>query len=206
MQQGKRPASGTHLSVARRDLQSRGSVSSSQHIGGAGQRLETGQLQCSTISQWKEWQSVDLVGCQVSYQQQPPESRPQGPRVHQRQPEAGKAQQGHAGAACNSSHSCAFQPSAGLHEAPRPLSADTCEVWRPDVKNKCRYVQDKDACGADDSYIHYLELYYCGKIKAPIMALFFVAWLALLFYTMSVVAEVFLCPAVQYISERLSLP
>ncbi len=40
-------------------------------------------------------------------------------------------------------------------------------------------------------------MYYCGKVPAPAVAVFFVGWLLLLFYTMSVVAEVFLCPAVQ---------
>ncbi len=58
-------------------------------------------------------------------------------------------------------------------------------------------MRDKDACGADDSYIHYLKLYFCGSVKAPVMVLIFAAWLLLLSYTMSVVADAFLCPAVQ---------
>ncbi len=59
-------------------------------------------------------------------------------------------------------------------------------------------MRDKDACGADDQYIPYLELFYCTapKLRVPVAA-WLVVWLLLLFYAMSVVAEVFLVPAVQ---------
>ena len=63
---------------------------------------------------------------------------------------------------------------------------------------RCRYVKDKDACGADDQYIPYLQLIYCASGNLWLLAsVFLVVWLLLLFYAMSVVAEVFLCPAVQ---------
>lgn len=63
---------------------------------------------------------------------------------------------------------------------------------------RCRYVRDKDACGADDQYIPYLELFYCASGKLWLLvSVFLVVWLLLLFYAMSIVAEVFLCPAVQ---------
>lgn len=60
-------------------------------------------------------------------------------------------------------------------------------------------MRDKDACGSDDHLIHYLELFYCvagGRLKLLIASLF-VVWMLLLFYGMSIVAEVFLCPAVE---------
>ena len=60
-------------------------------------------------------------------------------------------------------------------------------------------MQEKDACGSDDHLIHYLELFYClagGRIW-PLVAVAFVVWMLLLFYGMSIVAEVFLCPAVE---------
>ena len=60
-------------------------------------------------------------------------------------------------------------------------------------------MQEKDACGSDDHLIHYLELFYClagGRIWLLVAALF-VVWMLLLFYGMSIVAEVFLCPAVE---------
>ena len=63
---------------------------------------------------------------------------------------------------------------------------------------RCRYVRDKDACGADDQYIPYLQLFYCASGNLWLLvSVFLVVWLLLLFYAMSVVAEVFLCPAVQ---------
>lgn len=60
-------------------------------------------------------------------------------------------------------------------------------------------MREKDACGSDDHLIHYLELFYClagGRIEL-LVALLFVVWMLLLFYGMSIVAEVFLCPAVE---------
>lgn len=68
-----------------------------------------------------------------------------------------------------------------------------------EMRYRCRYVRDKDACGSDDHLIHYLELFYCvagGRLKLLIASLF-VVWMLLLFYGMSIVAEVFLCPAVE---------
>lgn len=63
---------------------------------------------------------------------------------------------------------------------------------------RCRYVRDKNACGADEQYIPYLQLFYCGSGKLWLLvSAFLLVWLLLLFYAMSVVAEVFLCPAVQ---------
>lgn len=64
----------------------------------------------------------------------------------------------------------------------------------------------KDACGADDQYIPYLEVFYCasgGRLWLVVSA-WLVVWLLLLFYAMSVVAEVFLCPAVQ-VRRRASI-
>ena len=60
-------------------------------------------------------------------------------------------------------------------------------------------MRDKDACGSDDHLIHYLEVFYCpgGGSLWPLMAVCGVVWMLLLFYGMSVVAEVFLCPAVE---------
>lgn len=74
--------------------------------------------------------------------------------------------------------------------------------------HRCRYVRDKDACGADDQYIPYLQLFYCGSGKLWLLvSAFLVVWLLLLFYAMSVVAEVFLCPAVQVrMQEFVLLP
>lgn len=72
--------------------------------------------------------------------------------------------------------------------------------------DRCRYVRDKDACGADDQYIPYLQLFYCASGNLWLLvSVFLVVWLLLLFYAMSVVAEVFLCPAVQVGSAAVPL-
>ena len=66
-------------------------------------------------------------------------------------------------------------------------------------------MRDKDACGSDDHLIHYLEVFYCpgGGSLWPLMAACGVVWMLLLFYGMSVVAEVFLCPAVEVRGQLL---
>ena len=72
-------------------------------------------------------------------------------------------------------------------------------LTHPCGAGRCRYVRDKDACGSDDHLIHYLEVFYCpgGGSLWPLMAVCGAVWMLLLFYGMSVVAEVFLCPAVE---------
>ncbi len=69
-------------------------------------------------------------------------------------------------------------------------------------------MRDKDACGSDDHLIHYLEVFYCpgGGSLWPLMAVCGVVWMLLLFYGMSVVAEVFLCPAVEVRAAALKRP
>ena len=65
-------------------------------------------------------------------------------------------------------------------------------------------MRDKDACGSDDHLIHYLEVFYCpgdGSLW-PLMAVCGAVWMLLLFYGMSVVAEIFLCPAVEVRSPQ----
>ena len=76
----------------------------------------------------------------------------------------------------------------------------------PCCADRCRYVRDKDACGADDQYIPYLQLFYCASGNLWLLvSVFLVVWLLLLFYAMSVVAEVFLCPAVQVGTDTKAL-
>ena len=76
-----------------------------------------------------------------------------------------------------------------------------------DCMHRCRYVKEKDACGADDQYIPYLQLFYCAPGNLwLLMSAFLVIWLLLLFYAMSIVAEVFLCPAVQVGTVAVHLP
>jgi hypothetical protein len=87
------------------------------------------------------------------------------------------------------------------------LGANThCTTIRPSdcltsalSTSRCEYAQKIPACGSDDHLIRYLSLLYCtadGRMWLP-LTLLCCFWMLLLFYAMSIVAEHFLCPAVE---------
>jgi hypothetical protein len=68
----------------------------------------------------------------------------------------------------------------------------------PSAACSCTFVQYNKQCAADVHHINYLALFYCrsgdGRVFA---ALFFLAWMGMLFWVMSKAAEDFLVPALE---------
>ncbi|KAK9805532.1 hypothetical protein WJX72_003632 [[Myrmecia] bisecta] len=82
-----------------------------------------------------------------------------------------------------------------------------CRLHKQGRNDPCTYVSSHEACTADNQFIDYLPAYYCannGHAK-PLMFALYLLWLMLLFYALSEVAEGFLVPAVEWISEQLKL-
>mmetsp|Transcript_1309 Transcript_1309/g.5364 ORF Transcript_1309/g.5364 Transcript_1309/m.5364 type:complete len:168 (+) Transcript_1309:134-637(+) len=83
------------------------------------------------------------------------------------------------------------------HESPcHPLEA----------ADMCRHVEEVPECTEDNMYIQYLPFYYCSGVPRPLVMLLLAAWLGLVFFGLSTVAETFLCPALETASVVLKLP
>ena len=60
---------------------------------------------------------------------------------------------------------------------------------------RCTFVQVDEYCMEDVNRINYLALFYCNNKVGMIFA--GLAWLILLFFVMTITAEIFLCPAIE---------
>lgn len=69
---------------------------------------------------------------------------------------------------------------------------------------RCSFVQLNPRCQQEPHRLNYLQLFYCHS--TPLMVLLGVAWLLLLFFIMTTVAEEFLCPSIEYLSYRMRMP
>jgi sodium/potassium/calcium exchanger 6 len=81
-----------------------------------------------------------------------------------------------------------------------------CDPYYANVTDTCTFVQYNKQCAADVHHINYLALFYCrsgdGRVFA---ALFFLAWMGMLFWVMSKAAEDFLVPALEYLACLLRM-
>lgn len=68
----------------------------------------------------------------------------------------------------------------------------------PSSRCRCAFVQLNKHCAEDVHHIAYLPLFYCRTGDGRVfVALFFLAWMGVLFWVMSKVAEDFLVPALE---------
>ncbi|DBB05768.1 hypothetical protein WJX77_004749 [Trebouxia sp. C0004] len=97
------------------------------------------------------------------------------------------------------------------YEADQDSEEDSADVEDCDLEQEnvdlCQYVQDNSGCTAEEHYIPYLKAYYCtGGAQQWLLFVVYLVWMLLLFYALSEVAEVFLVPAVEWISATMQLP
>ena len=85
------------------------------------------------------------------------------------------------------------RPAAATHPPTHP-SPPSC---------RCTFVQVDEFCKEDVHRINYLALFYCHNKTAMVAAL--LAWMVLLFFIMTVTAEVFLCPAIEFLAGWMGL-
>ncbi len=64
-------------------------------------------------------------------------------------------------------------------------------------------MQVDEYCKEDVHRINYLALFYCNTKPAMIAA--GLAWLVALFLVMTIAAEVFLCPTIGYLADRMGM-
>jgi len=84
---------------------------------------------------------------------------------------------------------------------------DPYEDCRPEAAlDKCMYVRTVHECHEDDRFVSYLDVLYCQKEPFFLKASVIVIWMGILFYTLGIVAERFLCPALRFMSKRMRLP
>ncbi|KAL3160535.1 hypothetical protein ABBQ32_010836 [Trebouxia sp. C0010 RCD-2024] len=83
---------------------------------------------------------------------------------------------------------------------------EDCNLQQEDV-DLCQYVRSSSACKAEQHYIAYLQHFYCaGGASKWLLFAGYLLWMLILFYALSEVAESFLVPAVEWISESMQLP
>ncbi|KAI7842959.1 hypothetical protein COHA_003464 [Chlorella ohadii] len=81
-----------------------------------------------------------------------------------------------------------------------------CDPYFTNVTDKCTFVQWNRACQADVHHIAYLPLFYCAHDDGHALVAFgFIAWMAVLFWLMAVVAEDFLVPALEFLAHWLRM-
>lgn len=64
-------------------------------------------------------------------------------------------------------------------------------------------MQVDEYCMEDVNRVNYLALFYCNPKAAMIVA--GLAWLVVLFLVMTVAAEIFLCPTIAYLADRMGM-
>mmetsp|Transcript_5041 Transcript_5041/g.12287 ORF Transcript_5041/g.12287 Transcript_5041/m.12287 type:complete len:554 (-) Transcript_5041:94-1755(-) len=88
-----------------------------------------------------------------------------------------------------------------------PTLYDVLEDCEPQkAADKCSYVRSVTECLEDNQLVSYLEILYCHNESLYFKAVAVVLWTVGLFYTLGQVADHFLCPALQFISNRLKMP
>jgi len=83
------------------------------------------------------------------------------------------------------------------------LQRDVCDPWNVTATDKCTFVQLDEHCMEDANRINYLALFYCNNKVLMIVA--GVAWMVILFVIMTITAEIFLCPAIEYLAARMGM-
>lgn len=61
--------------------------------------------------------------------------------------------------------------------------------------DRCTFVQVDEYCMEDANRINYLAMFYCNN--KVLMVIAGLAWMVLLFFIMTITAEIFLCPAIE---------
>lgn len=92
---------------------------------------------------------------------------------------------------------CLAIRAAPLPHAPLRGAVTFCRT-PPLPRRSCTFVQYNKHCAEDVHHIAYLPLFYCRHGDGPVLvALFFLAWMGVLFWVMSKAAEDFLVPALE---------